>query len=88
MAEHKPGEHYLILDGGMGTMLQQAGIGGGGRGPELFSILNPSAITAIHAAYLDAGADIVYTNTFGANRLKTGDSGFTVDQIVTAAVKA
>ena len=88
MAEHKPGEHYLILDGGMGTMLQQAGIGGGGRGPELFSILNPSAITAIHAAYLDAGADIVYTNTFGANRLKTGDSGFTVEQIVTAAVKA
>ena len=86
MVEHK--SSYLILDGGMGTMLQKAGIGAGSGGPDLLSLANPKAITAIHAAYLDAGADLVYTNTFGANRLKTAGSGFTVEQIVTAATRA
>ena len=88
MAENNQNTGYLILDGGMGTMLQKAGIGAGGQGPDLLSLANPKAITAIHAAYLDAGADLVYTNTFGANRLKTASSGFSVEQIVTAATKA
>ncbi len=86
MAEKRATEPYLILDGGMGTMLQRAGLGGGER-PEVLSITKPEKITAIHAAYLDAGAGLVYTNTFGANRLKLEGCGYTVEQVVRASVQ-
>ena len=86
MAEKRATEPYLILDGGMGTMLQRAGLGGGER-PEVLSITKPEKITAIHVAYLDAGAGLVYTNTFGANRLKLEGCGYTVEQVVRASVQ-
>jgi len=59
----------LILDGGMGTMLQAAGLAQGEK-PEAWNVTRPERITAIHKAYLDAGAQVATTNTFGANRLK------------------
>ena len=58
---------YLVFDGAMGTMLQAAGIEAGGAG-ELWNVENPEAVAAIHTAYLDAGSDIITTNTFGGSR--------------------
>lgn len=58
-----------IFDGAMGTMLQEAGLPSGAC-PELWNIEQPEAITAIHKSYIASGADIIETNTFGANRIK------------------
>ena len=58
---------YLVFDGAMGTMLQAAGIEAGGAG-ELWNVENPESVAALHTAYLDAGSDIITTNTFGGSR--------------------
>lgn len=57
----------LISDGGMGTELQKAGLEPGGCG-ELWNIAQPEKVAAVHRAYLAAGAQLLTTNTFGANR--------------------
>ncbi len=62
-------EHILCLDGGMGTMLQAAGLPAGTL-PERLNLTDPALICDIHAAYLTAGSDVISTNTFGANPLK------------------
>ena len=72
----------LYLDGGMGTMLQKSGMPAG-EIPEKYNIEHPEQITAIHKAFLAAGSDIVYANTFGANRLKCDN----VEKLVKAGVK-
>ena len=77
---------FLMLDGGMGTTLQAMGLPPGGV-PELLNLNEPEMIAAVHRAYVDAGAQVVYTNTFGANALKLRRTGKTVDEIVSAAVK-
>ncbi len=59
----------LLLDGGFGTMAQAAGLPAG-KDPCDWNVERPEAVTAIHRAYVEAGADVVLTNTFGANRLK------------------
>ena len=59
----------LFLDGGMGTLLQARGLVAG-ETPEDWNVERPDDIAAIHRAYVEAGAEIVYANTFGANRLK------------------
>ncbi len=61
--------NLVMLDGGMGTLLQEAGLGAGEL-PERWNLTHPAAVEAIHRAYLDAGSHVVSTNTFGANRLK------------------
>lgn len=58
-----------IFDGAMGTMLQNAGLPVGAC-PELWNLQEPAAVTAIHKSYVNSGADIIETNTFGANRIK------------------
>ena len=58
-----------IIDGGMGTMLQTAGLAAH-ECPELWNVQRPQTITAIHRAYIAAGADIIETNSFGANCIK------------------
>lgn len=77
----------IFLDGAMGTMLQQAGLQPGEL-PELAALTNPDMLTAIHRQYIDAGADIVYANTFGANRCKLQKLGVTVAEVVDAAIAA
>lgn len=74
-----------FLDGAMGTMLQTAGLKAGGR-PELLNLENPLLIQEIHTKYINAGSDIIYTNTFGANRHKLSDIGKTPSEIIPAAV--
>jgi 5-methyltetrahydrofolate--homocysteine methyltransferase len=59
----------LIADGATGTQLQKAGLPAG-YPPELWNLENPTAIIAHHLSYLDAGSDIVLTNTFGGNAIK------------------
>ena len=58
-----------VLDGGMGTLLQERGLTAG-ETPEDWNVERPDDITAIHRAYVEAGAQVLYANTFGANRLK------------------
>ena len=64
----------LILDGATGTELQKRGMPPGVC-PELWCIEHPEVIGAVHGDYARAGADVVYTCTFGANRLKLGQYG-------------
>ena len=77
---------YIRLDGGMGTMLQKDGMPAGAI-PELYNITEPERIIKVHKAYVDAGADIIYANTFGANRLKMKKTGKTVDELIKAGIK-
>ena len=77
---------FVFLDGGMGTMLQAAGIQTE-HVPELLNLTDPEAIMDIHRQYAESGADIVYANTFGANRYKLAGSGHTVQEVVSAGVK-
>jgi len=57
----------VLLDGGMGTLLQDSGLEDGAPG-ELWNLENPEAVRAAHAAYADAGARVLTTNTFGGTR--------------------
>ena len=59
----------MILDGGMGTQLQAKGLQPG-ESPEMWNLTRPSDIRAVHDAYFAAGSNVVYANTFGANRAK------------------
>ncbi|MDE5619672.1 MAG: homocysteine S-methyltransferase family protein [Ruminococcus sp.] len=77
---------FVFLDGGMGTMLQSHGIQTE-HIPELLNITNPEAIMNIHRMYAEAGADIVYANTFGANRFKLENSGYSVSEVVRTGIK-
>ena len=79
------GRRILFFDGGMGTMLQKYGMKAGEL-PELLNITDPQLVCRIHDEYLAAGADIITTNTFGANPLKSDEMGASVDMIIAAAV--
>ncbi len=74
-----------LLDGAMGTQLQSAGLKAGEL-PELLCFTDPDLIKDIHRRYIDAGSDIIYTNTFGANRIKLASVGRSVSEVVSAAV--
>ena len=76
-------QNILILDGGMGTLLQERGLLPGEQ-PEGWNLSHPEQITAIHQAYYDSGSNVVNTNTFGANRLHFSDEE--LEAIITAAV--
>ena len=76
------GREWLFFDGGMGSILQERGLAAGEL-PETWNITHPDEIQSIHRAYLDAGSDIINTNTFGANALKFPDN---LREIVEAAV--
>ena len=79
------GKERLIFDGAMGTMLQ-------GRGlftkelPEIWNVTNREAVLDVHRAYARAGCNILKSNTFGANGIKLAGTGYTVNQIVLAAM--
>ena len=77
--------NITILDGAMGTMLQKQGLKLGQK-PELVCLEHPEAVTAIHRQYAQAGSNILYANTFGANRLKLRDTGHTVAEVISVAI--
>ena len=74
----------LYCDGGMGSLLQAAGLQAGEL-PERWNLSHPEIITEVHGKYLAAGADIMTTNTFGANRLKYDKDG-ELKAIIEAAI--
>ncbi len=78
----------LILDGSMGAFIQARGLPDG-YAPDLWNVEQPEAIIAIHREYIEAGCDIVLTNTFGASRLRLGEYGaeHRVRELNEAAVK-
>ena len=75
--------NITILDGGMGTLLQAAGLGPQ-QTPESWNLTHPEAVTAVHRAYFDAGSNVVNTNTFGANCLKLEETA--LEEVIKAAV--
>ena len=75
----------IPLDGGMGTMLQAAGMKLGTR-PEDLNIENPELIRSIHAKYAAAGSRVVNANTFGASPHKLADSKYTLEEVITAGI--
>ncbi len=77
----------LFCDGGMGSLLQANGLRAGEL-PGTWNITDPEILVNIHREYLDAGADIVTTNTFGADRLKFNEhTEFGLEEIIRAAVE-
>jgi 5-methyltetrahydrofolate--homocysteine methyltransferase len=83
--KEKLGKEILFFDGAMGTMLQKKGLKLG-KMPEDLNIDNPDVIEEIHRLYVDSGADIITTNTFGANKLKLEHSSYSQEEIIKAAV--
>lgn len=79
-------KEFISLDGAMGTMLQARGLKMG-ETPELLNIKSPETLIEIHREYIEAGADIIYANTFGANRYKLRESGYSADEIIAAGIK-
>ena len=80
------GKQILFFDGGMGTMLQKLGMKGG-EIPELLNLKNPEMILKIHKEYINAGANIITTNSFGATPLKLKEHGTQIEDIIDASVK-
>lgn len=80
-----PNRKFIRLDGGTGSMLQKGGMPVGAL-PEVYNITEPERIIAVHRAFLDAGADVVYANTFGANRHKMAKSGYSVQELIAAGI--
>lgn len=78
------GREFLLFDGAMGTMLQAAGLKAGEL-PELLNLNQPSMVEAVHRAYVEAGSDVVSTNTFGANAHKL-EGRASVEEVYQAAV--
>ncbi len=77
-------ENIVILDGGMGTLLQAKGLQPG-EAPEMWNLTRPEEIEAVHRAYFEAGTNVVCTNTFGANLLKYDRE--TLAAVIPAAVR-
>ncbi len=78
-------DNILIFDGAMGTMLQNEGLPIGDN-PEVFGMKNPDKLLKIHKKYLEAGSNVITTNTFGCNELKVTKLGYTVEEIIDSAV--
>jgi len=80
-------ERILFCDGGMGSLLQEHGLKAGEL-PGNFNMTHPEVLVQIHKEYLAAGADIVFTNTFGVDGLKYNEqTEYSVEQVVQAAVR-
>ncbi len=79
-------QRITILDGAMGTMLQQAGLKLGDR-PETLSITAPDVVESIQRRYVQAGSQMLLANTFCANAHKLAGTGFSVEEVVAASIQ-
>ena len=80
-------EKRIYFDGGMGTMLQKRGLKSF-ESPEIWNLDHPDIITDIHRQYLDAGANIITTNTFGVNCLKYANYDILISSAIDCAKSA
>ena len=85
MIRQRLGKDLLFFDGGMGTLLQEKGLAPGEL-PETWNLTHSEEIYKIHRQYIEAGSDIILTNTFGANALKFQDDSCSLEEIIKAAV--
>ena len=83
------GEEFLLFDGGFGTMLQARGLSVPGKTADELCVTNPEAIADIHRAYVEAGAQVITTNTFNTSTRALAAQGlpYTVEQIYAAAAQ-
>lgn len=79
------GKRIVFFDGGMGTLLQAKGLEPGEL-PELWNLTHADVVRDIHSAYRAAGAEIIKTNTFGANRFKYPEAGL-LERVITEGVR-
>lgn len=79
-------EKIYFFDGAMGTMLQSRGLKLR-EIPEILNLTNPELIKSVHIEYINAGADFITANTFGANKFKLKNSGYTVKDVITSGLK-
>ncbi len=79
-------DNLIFLDGAMGTQLQKRGLKPGQR-PEIFAIEHEDILVDIHKSYIEAGSDVIYANTFGANADKLADTGYSVFQVISENVR-
>lgn len=77
---------FVLLDGAMGTMLQSSGVPIG-KVPEELNLTHPEVVKNIHCAYVEAGSDVIYTNTFSANHYKLKESAYSVAELVQSGVR-
>ena len=75
----------LLLDGATGSVLQHRGLKPG-EIPELLNLNNPDLLIDLYKEYIEAGSQVVYANTFGANAHKLAGSGHSVEEIIAAGV--
>lgn len=75
-------EKRVYFDGGTGTILQEMGLPAG-QSPELWNITDPEKIIGLHKSYLDAGCNIIKTNTFGVN----ADKFENYQELIAAGIK-
>lgn len=76
----------VFFDGGMGTMIQKTGVVGYSI-PEDLNFYHPEIIKDIHHQYLEAGANVLTANSFGANPIKLEEGRFTTEEYITEAIK-
>lgn len=86
MAKELDIKQRLIFDGAMGTMLQARGLALG-EIPESYNIKHPEIIVDIHQAYIEAGCQVITSNTFGANSYKLKDTGYSVKELVEKGIE-
>lgn len=84
--KEKIGKELLFFDGAMGTILQARGLKTG-EIPETWNILHPEEIKKVHMEYLEAGSNVISSNTFGANCFKCDGLSYTTEQLVKAGIE-
>lgn len=77
---------HVVYDGAMGTTLQQAGLPVG-VSPDHWCITHPDAVLGVHRAYLEAGAEVVLSNTLGANAIRQKRGPYTASELAEAGVR-
>lgn len=79
-------KELLFFDGAMGTMLQRQGIQPGEL-PEVWNMTREDVIFKIHKSYLEAGCDILKSNTFGVNPFKMKNCGYTCEELTAKGIQ-
>lgn len=78
-------KQYIVLDGAMGTMIHKKGYADV-LIPESLNLTHPQVIEEIHKEYINAGADLIYANTFGANPIKL-ENDYNAEELINNAIK-
>jgi len=78
-------ERPLFFDGAMGTLLQERGLQPGEL-PEILNLTRPEVVKSVYSDYCAAMCDIITANTFGANKIKLKKTGYTPEEVVSAAL--